>query len=66
MELRCEHKLVGVLTDDGVLEVKCNSRFCGHEPGVVVIHRFSVEDGKLIETKRYKDTPVITKELKNV
>lgn len=62
MELRCEHKLFGFLIDSGVLEVKCNSAFCGHEPGVVVLHRFSTKDGSLIETLRFKDTPKIKEE----
>lgn len=58
MELRCEHKLHGVARD-GVIEVKCKSALCGHKPGVVVIHRFNPVTGELLETKRYKDTPVI-------
>lgn len=58
MELRCEHKLHGVLSD-GLLEVKCNSHLCGHRSGVVVIHRFDPITGNLVDTKRYKDTPVV-------
>lgn len=55
MELRCPHKLHGMLVSDEVLEVKCDSKFCGHEPGVVVLHRFDVRTGELIETKTYKN-----------
>lgn len=61
MELRCDHKMHGILTDTGLLEVKCNSAFCGSRPGVVVLHRFDVESGVLVETKKYKDTPKINK-----
>lgn len=61
MELRCEHKMHGILMDNGLLEVKCSSAFCGSKPGVVVLHRFDVKTGMLVETKKYKDTPKIKK-----
>lgn len=54
MQLRCDHKLHGHI-DGNVLEVGCQSRFCGKRPGIVVVHRFDVTTGKLIETKRFKD-----------
>lgn len=60
MELRCEHKMHGMLVD-GLLEVKCGSNLCGSRPGVVVIHRFNPETGELVNTKRYKDTPTINR-----
>lgn len=45
-ELRCgEGKLYGVVVDDHTVEVKCNSRFCGSRPGVVVLHRFDLRTG---------------------
>lgn len=53
-EIRCDHKMHGELLE-GFLEVKCSSRFCGAGSGIVVIHRFDVESGKLIETNRYRD-----------
>lgn len=52
-ELRCNHKLFGVLQGDR-LEVKCNSSHCGAGRGVVVLHYFDLE-GNLQDTKRYKD-----------
>ena len=58
MEMRCEHKLHGIVTD-GLVEVKCKSALCGSKPGVVVIHRFDGLTGELVDTKRYKDTPII-------
>lgn len=54
MDLRCEAKKHGEL-DDGYVEIKCSSRFCGAEPGVVVIHRFDATSGELQETLRFKD-----------
>lgn len=39
-----------------LLEVKCDSRICrGPTPNAVVLHYFSLVDGKLVETKRFKD-----------
>lgn len=61
MELRCRNKLHGVV-NDGLLEFKCGSSFCGAGTGVVVIHQFDPITGALVNTKRYKDTPVINKE----
>ena len=55
MELRCPHKLHGMLISEGVLEVKCDSKFCGHAPGSVVLHRFDVKTGELLETKTFKN-----------
>lgn len=60
MELRCEHKKLGVLLETGlggVVELKCSSRFCGATAGTVVLHRFSTETGQLIGTARFRDTP---------
>jgi len=57
MELRCDAKLHGILRNR-TLEVKCDSRFCGHRPGVVVLHTFDLESGELISTERYK-TPLL-------
>lgn len=54
MDLRCEAKKHGEI-GDGVVEIKCSSRFCGAGPGVVVLHRFSTATGELMETRRFKD-----------
>lgn len=62
VELRCGKRLHGLLTDDGVLEISCRSSLCGHRDGVVVIHRFDVSNGELIETKFYKDSQELRKE----
>lgn len=57
MELRCASGIKhGDLTvEDGVLEVKCRSKRCGHQPGTIVIHRFSVLTGALISTRKFND-----------
>lgn len=53
-ELRCDHKLHGILKNK-VLEVKCGSSLCGAGPGVTVLHRFNAESGALLETMKFKD-----------
>jgi hypothetical protein len=55
IELRCDKRLHGILTDDGVLEVACRSALCGHVNGIVVIHRFDAATGEFLNTKHYKD-----------
>lgn len=52
-ELRCDGKLHGIIVNDR-LEVKCDSRWCGKRPGIIVLHRFNLETGK-VTTQRYKD-----------
>lgn len=61
-ELRCPSKLHGVIVRPGVLEVACQSRFCGKRPGVIVRHWFQIETGKLIETKEYKTIELARRE----
>ncbi len=42
-----------------VLEIKCDSRICkGFGAGVVVLHYFSLLDGRLLESRRYRNPPV--------
>jgi hypothetical protein len=53
-ELRCPHKKFGELLDDDVIEIKCQSRFCGAEPGVIVLHQFD-RQGKLTGTRKLAD-----------
>lgn len=53
MELRCGNKLHGIIGDDGVLEVRCTSRFCGAGNGVVVVHRFDLHSNDMT-TLRFK------------
>jgi hypothetical protein len=63
-DIRCDNKKFGELTDDGVIEVKCSSKFCGAAPGVVVIHRFDPLSGELVQTKRFRDpVPVVIEEV---
>jgi len=54
VELRCASRMHGEMVRPGVLEVRCHSRFCGKRAGVVILHWFDLETGKLIDTKEYK------------
>ena len=53
-ELRCESKLHGILVAPNVIEISCNSRFCGADRDTVVLHKFDARTGDMIETKLYK------------
>lgn len=58
MEIRCENgiKFGEVIGEArGIIEVKCRSSRCGHETGVVVLHRFSLVTGELLTTKKFRD-----------
>ena len=56
MDLRCDGgKKFAELIEPGVIEVRCTDRYCGARKGVIVLHRFNVNTGDLIETKRYKN-----------
>jgi hypothetical protein len=61
MELRCASKKHGELitptSDEGVVEVRCDSRWCGAVNGVIVLHRFSTADGRCMDTKKYQRAP---------
>jgi hypothetical protein len=57
MNIRCR-KLHAIIIEPGVggvIEMKCNSRLCGAYPGRVVLHRWSTETGKLLDTQRFKN-----------
>lgn len=54
IELRCSNKLHAIVADDGVIEVRCRSVFCGYTAGTVVLHRFDVHTGQCT-TQRFKD-----------
>jgi hypothetical protein len=59
IELRCDgNKVHGNLLQPaigGVIEVKCGSRWCGAEPGIVVLHQFSTLSGDLLNTVRFRE-----------
>jgi hypothetical protein len=61
-ELRCENRILFGTMDGTVLEVRCRSARCGKEPGVIIIHRFSLHTGDLVGTKKYRD-PAYRKEV---
>lgn len=55
MELRCEHKLHGIIR--GLkFETRCDSRLCGKRPGVIVLHTIDLRTGE-IETHLFQEPP---------
>jgi len=54
-EFRCASRVHGVMVRPGVMEYRCHSRYCGKRSGVVVVHWFDVDTGKLLDTKEYRD-----------
>jgi hypothetical protein len=58
VEFRCANnlhfKIVGNL-----IETKCRSKRCGAGGGNVVLHRFDLTTGELVETQQYKDPKVM-------
>lgn len=58
-ELRCPGRLYGVITDEGLIEVKCRSYKCGASPEVVVFHYFDPETQEITKTKKFQDAKVL-------
>lgn len=58
MEFRCANSLHFKRLGD-VIEVKCRSKRCGAGGGNVVLHRFNINTGELVETQQYKDPTVM-------
>lgn len=56
MDLRCGTKLHGKV-EDGWIEVKCDSRYCGAGPDVVVFHQFDLHTGEM-KTLKYRNPRV--------
>lgn len=54
VELRCTSRLHGVLRN-GLVEIKCNSRFCGADKATIVFHYFQPNTGNLVKTAKYKN-----------
>lgn len=68
-ELRCPgNKLHGMVEDDpkphGIVEFRCDSKFCGKVPGNVVLHRFDLSTTE-ISTRRYLEPPTPTERSKD-
>lgn len=55
MDLRCPGNKKHGMIVGGLIEVKCDSRFCGARSGVTVLHRFNSSTGELVETQKFKD-----------
>lgn len=57
MDVRCEwRKFAEINLEEQWIEFRCKSGLCGHSSGVIVIHRFSLQTGKLIRTERFAET----------
>ena len=57
MQLRCGgNKLHGIMVTpgSGELEVRCESRWCGKETGIVVLHQFDLSTGEY-STKKFQE-----------
>jgi len=54
-DLRCNYKKHGVVIDSHTVEIKCDSKFCGAQRGIIILHWFDLETGKLVKTKRFKE-----------
>lgn len=58
IDLRCPHRKFGVLVrpshDDGEIEFKCPSRWCGRSEAIVVLHLFNTRTGELVSTRRFR------------
>lgn len=57
IDLSCPHRSrhAVLLVEEGVVEVKCDRSHCGAGRGRVVLHRFDVRTGELLETLRFMD-----------
>lgn len=57
VDLSCPHRSrhAVLLLGEGVVEVKCDRSHCGAGRGRVVLHRFDVRTGELLETLRFAD-----------
>lgn len=60
MDFRCPNKLHGRKVEPDLIEVSCDSRWCGKRAGVVILHRFNAETGELVETLQFKAPPTQT------
>lgn len=61
-ELRCHTKLHAIVVGLDMVEIACRSRRCGWEAGRVILHRFEISTGKLLDTKEYKTIEVAKEE----
>jgi hypothetical protein len=55
MDLRCPSRIQGIITDTGLLEIKCSAKHCGAVSGIVVLHYFDLATGEMVDTKKYNN-----------
>lgn len=58
MEFRCANSLHFKIVGNQI-ETKCRSKRCGAGRGNVVLHRFDLTTGELVETQHFKDPKVM-------
>lgn len=62
IELRCPNKMHGELDGNAcTITAKCSNSRCGARSGVVVLHKFDLFSGDLIDTKVFRD-PIVASE----
>lgn len=54
-EIRCPSRILGKLTSEGHLEIKCPSRACGAGNGVVVFHYIDLRINEVVKTMKFQD-----------
>lgn len=62
-EFRCPTRLHFVLTEDGLIEVKCrnNNEPCGASSLVTVLHYFDPSSGRLVRTRKFRNPSSVFK-----
>lgn len=55
MELRCVSKRLHGIVEEDVIEVTCDSTWCGKRSGVTVLHRFNTRTGELLDTRLFAE-----------
>lgn len=54
-ELRCPRTLQAVITDEGLIEIKCRHGKCGASSSVTVLHRYDPKSGTLVKTTKFRN-----------
>jgi hypothetical protein len=69
IQLRCEAGLHGIIKErkgKRVFEIRCKNKWCTDRiPGIVVLHYFDTETGKLVDTNKFRD-PNVEKTSSNI
>lgn len=56
IDLRCPGTMhARIDLEAKIIEFKCKRRGCGAAPGVVVLHTFALDSGRLLSTRQFRD-----------